>query len=93
MTHPDLLTDEDLATRHEPPKRWFNQYVCVVELSGDNAILCSDCKRVLASKKGDVLFSCCPTTYPTYEAAIAEINETDRIDGQWLCDYTGTFEL
>lgn len=89
MPHPDLLTDEDLATRHEPPKGRFNQFVSVA----DNYICCSKCHRELAKLKGDMFSSCCPPTFPTYEEALADTREECARTGAHLCDYIGTFEL
>lgn len=90
MTHPDLLTDEDLATREKTPKGYFNQFISIVE---DKSICCATCKQVLASQKGKIFFSCCPATFPTYEEALADTDTTCAQEGDQLCDYMGTFEL
>lgn len=93
MPHPDLLTDEDLATRHEPKKRYFNQYVCIVAPPSDHDLLCSNCKKVLASKIGDIFYSCCPATFDSIEEAKEAIFEQDEYTGEYIADYLGTFEL
>jgi len=93
MTHPDLLTDEDLATRHEPLKGWFNQYVCVVDVIKGREIICFTCHKELATAKGQVFFSCCPALFTTEEEAVANIDEFDCWDGEHIFDYMGTFEL
>lgn len=90
MPHPDLLTDEDLATRNKIPKGYFNQFISVVE---NIDICCATCKQVLASQKGKIFFSCCPATFPTYEAALAETDTRCAQEGNELADYLGTFEL
>lgn len=92
MTHPDLLTDEDLATRHEKVRGYFNQFMCIA-IEEDSDILCSTCERTLASAIGQIFFSCCPTSYPTEAEAKANCFEVDSVTGEHIADYMGTFEL
>lgn len=89
MSQADLLTDEDIQTRHEPPKDWFNQFITL----NNNWILCSTCQRMLSEKQGTMIFSCCPATFPTYEAAFADVEEKCSHTGERIVSYIGTFEL
>lgn len=91
--HPDLLTDEDLATRHEPKKRWFNQFVCLVE----GGVRCGGCGKDNADNIGEVFISCCPPTFDAFDEAVADAKETVELsfiyEGIETVDYMGTFEL
>lgn len=90
MTHPDLLTDEDLATRHKQ-KRFTNRYLCLVE----GGIMCVKCGQ--GYRKGQVFLSCCPPSFDTFETAQADAIATIELNykkrGYEPVDYMGTFEL
>jgi len=94
MSDSDLLTDDDLITRHEPKPGWFNQFVCIGASDAEHSgLYCSDCLSLLASKPGDVFFSCCPKIFDTYEEALNNICEKDINTGAHIADYQGTFKL
>lgn len=90
MTHPDLLTDEDLATRHEPVRGYFNEFVTIHKYG----VTCVECGKSLSDKAGDIVFSCCPPFFPTVEEAIADAEDLcDPDTGEPMVDFLGTHEL
>lgn len=93
MSQADLLTDEDIRTRNEPPKGWFNQYLCSFEYG----VECVECGKSLADKPGEIFFSCCPAVFFSYQEAVDNARENEleeaQLHGKPLAEYMGTFEL
>lgn len=91
MPHPDLLTSEDLATRHGPKKLYTNKYLCVA----NTGVECAACHK--QSNFGEIIFSCCPPSFDSMEAAIdharATMDKNYKIWNEDIIDYLGTFEL
>lgn len=87
----DLLTDEDIQTRHEPPKGWFNQFITIFERGCE----CAECGKSLSNKPGDIFFSCCPSVFATEAEARADADDvySETDPALQLADHIGTFEL
>lgn len=85
----DLLTSEDLATRHQKPTKWRNKWLAL------DYMLCADCKREWA--KGEVFFDCCDGPWNSIEEAQEQAAASHAYqishDGEEITEYLGSFPV
>lgn len=88
LTHPDLLTDEDIATRHAPKRIWVNRWYA------DETAKCVRCHSEWNA--GTVFTSCCESYHTMDEAcesAKDSINKMIREAGYEFVSWLGPVEI